>query len=94
MPVLRKRVSIVDSLIAKSSGLYATITLKPMGSLRKRWGGQRGWRCRQVSYQDWSKNDGDAVVYNELGSADDSNPTIVLGGGSSVIHTELLRASI
>ena len=35
----------------------------------------------------WDKNNGDAVVYdNMLGAADSDNPTTVLGGGSIVIH--------
>ena len=36
----------------------------------------------------WDKDDGDAVVYDNLvGGGDDANPTTTLGGGSIVIHT-------
>jgi PKD repeat protein len=36
----------------------------------------------------WDKNNEDAVVYdNELGGADDAEPTMVIGGGSIVIST-------
>ena len=38
--------------------------------------------------QIWDKLDGDAVVYdNQLGDADDVDPTMELGGGSIVIHS-------
>jgi hypothetical protein len=35
----------------------------------------------------WDKNAGDAVIYdNQLGAADDAEPTTAIGGGSIVIH--------
>jgi hypothetical protein len=37
----------------------------------------------------WDKDNGDAVVYdNNIGSADDADPTTVVGGGSIIIHTD------
>jgi len=36
----------------------------------------------------WDRNNGDAIVYNnEIGVADNADPTTLLGGGSVVIHT-------
>jgi hypothetical protein len=36
----------------------------------------------------WDKDNGDMVVYdNELGGADDADPTTAIGGGSIVIHS-------
>ena len=35
----------------------------------------------------WDKDNGDAIVYdNQLGDADDADPTTVIGGGSIIIH--------
>ena len=35
----------------------------------------------------WDKEDSDAVVYdNEMGAAEDAEPTTAIGGGSIVIH--------
>jgi hypothetical protein len=37
----------------------------------------------------WDKDNGDVVVYdNQLGDADDADPTTAIGGGSIVIHKE------
>ncbi len=37
----------------------------------------------------WDKDNGDMVVYdNELGGADDADPTTAIGGGSIMIHTD------
>ncbi|MBI1924418.1 PD40 domain-containing protein [Candidatus Poribacteria bacterium] len=37
----------------------------------------------------WDKNNGDTIVYdNQMGDADDTDPTTVIGGGSIVIHKD------
>ena len=36
----------------------------------------------------WDKDNGDMVVYdNQIGGADDADPTTEIGGGSIMIHT-------